>query len=496
MKDKNLLILLSVNLIVCALRIFYILFYPLDLAPDEALYWDYSRHLQISYYAKPPLTAYIVALTTSLFGNTELGVRIGAVIMSAITSIFLYYLTKYLFGDPILGLTAGILPLLTVGFQLLSVLMTIDTPLILFWTLSVYFYAKAFNENAIKFWIYAGVFGALALLSKYTGILLPFLAFSFALLYDRNKLKEKGIYISTVIVFTGLLPVLLWNMLNDWVGFKHLFTLAGLMENASPERKGFSLERIPSYIGGQILILGPSVFPYVIYSWIKYARSSDKNIGFLNIFSVPVFIMFLFMSVYTKVEANWPAFGYVGVIPMVALLVKNSLNKGLIVHVPSLIIALFFSLITHFTPLVDKLGMTGLLPPERDPQGRLVGWEKLGKLVSRWKDESTFIFSDRYQITAELAFYVEGNPETFCINRGRRMNQYDLWKHKLKNFKDYNAIFVSYAPIDDRIIKGFKKVLKETTYSVKWRGKDIRKFYIYILEGYTGKIKEETIHMF
>ncbi len=496
MKDKNLLILLLINLFVCAFRIFYILLYPLDLAPDEALYWDYSRHPQISYYAKPPLTAYIIAFTTSLFGNTELGVRIGAVIMSAITSLTLYYLTKYLFGNSTLGLIAGIIPLLTVGFHLLSVLMTIDTPLILFWTLSMYFYAKAFNENAIKYWIYAGTFGALALLSKYTGILLPFLAFLFSLLYDRKKLKEKGIYISTAIVFTGLLPVLLWNMLNDWVGFKHLFTLAGLMETAPPERKGFSLERIPSYIGGQILILGPSIFPYVTYSWLKYSTSSDKNIGFLNVFSFPVFIMFLFMSIYTKVEANWPAFGYVGAIPITALLIKNSLKKGAIIHISSLLIALFFSIITHFTPLIDKFGMTKLLPPERDPQGRLAGWEELGKFVSRWKDKNTFIFSDRYQITAELAFYVEGNPETFCIIRGRRMNQYDLWKYKMKDLKGYNAIFVSYSSIDNRIKRGFKKVLKETVYSVKWRGKDIRKFYIYILEGYNGNIKEETTNMF
>jgi len=332
MKDKNLLILVLINLSVVIFRILYILFYPLDLAPDEALYWDYSRHPQISYYAKPPLTAYIIGVTTFFLGNTELGVRIGAVIMSAMTSLFLYYLTKYLLRDATLALIAGILPLFMIGFQLLSVLMTIDTPLILFWLISMYFYAKAFIENRTKHWIYAGVFGASALLSKYTGILLPLLAFLFSAIYDREKIKEKGIYISTAIVFTGLLPVLIWNMLNDWAGFKHLFTLAGILETADTGRRGFTAERIPIYLGGQLLIIGPSLFPYVIYSWIKYAKSDDKRIGFLIVFSVPVFLMFLLMSLYTKVEANWPAFGYAGAIPLVALFIRNSLNKNILLH--------------------------------------------------------------------------------------------------------------------------------------------------------------------
>ena len=33
---------------------------PLDLAPDEAHYWDWSRHLDWSYYSKGPLVAYLI----------------------------------------------------------------------------------------------------------------------------------------------------------------------------------------------------------------------------------------------------------------------------------------------------------------------------------------------------------------------------------------------------------------------------------------------------
>ena len=54
-----------------------------------------------------------------------------------------------------------------------------------------------------------------------------------------------------------------------------------------------------------------------------------------------------------------------------------------------------------------------------------------------------FIFSDSYQISSELAFYMKGNPVTYCVNLGRRMNQYDLWPG-FEKLIGHNAIFVLY----------------------------------------------------
>src|SRR5438046_10009583 len=41
---------------------------PLDLAPDEAHYWDWSRHLDWSYYSKGPLVAYLIRAGCALAG--------------------------------------------------------------------------------------------------------------------------------------------------------------------------------------------------------------------------------------------------------------------------------------------------------------------------------------------------------------------------------------------------------------------------------------------
>ena len=52
--DRRVLILLMIVLI---LRMLYVAIVPLDLAPDEAYYWDWSRQLDWGYYSKPPMVA-------------------------------------------------------------------------------------------------------------------------------------------------------------------------------------------------------------------------------------------------------------------------------------------------------------------------------------------------------------------------------------------------------------------------------------------------------
>src|ERR1041385_1176359 len=71
---------------------------PLDLAPDEAHYWDWSRHLDWSYYSKGPGVAWPIRLSCELFGElpiwlagTEmLAVRIPAVVCGSLLLVSLY----------------------------------------------------------------------------------------------------------------------------------------------------------------------------------------------------------------------------------------------------------------------------------------------------------------------------------------------------------------------------------------------------------------------
>src|SRR3954469_23528789 len=49
---------------------------------DEAYYWIWSKHLAGGYYDHPPMVAFVIRLGTCLAGDTELGVRIGSVLLA------------------------------------------------------------------------------------------------------------------------------------------------------------------------------------------------------------------------------------------------------------------------------------------------------------------------------------------------------------------------------------------------------------------------------
>src|SRR5437660_5129475 len=90
---------------------------PLDLAPDEAHYWDWSRHLDWSYYSKGPLVAWLIRASCELAGawseqatgNLMFAIRLPAVLCGALLLTSLYVLTVQVLGRPrlALGLVAG-----------------------------------------------------------------------------------------------------------------------------------------------------------------------------------------------------------------------------------------------------------------------------------------------------------------------------------------------------------------------------------------------------
>ena len=70
-------------------RFFYSVWLPL--LPDEAYYFQWSRHLDASYFSKGPAVAYTIAAGTDLFGANNFGVRFFAVMLSAGTAWQLFY---------------------------------------------------------------------------------------------------------------------------------------------------------------------------------------------------------------------------------------------------------------------------------------------------------------------------------------------------------------------------------------------------------------------
>ncbi|MEW6675869.1 MAG: glycosyltransferase family 39 protein [Nitrospirota bacterium] len=487
--------LLSISLF----RIYYITQGPLDLSPDEAHYWEWSRRLDWSYYSKGPMIAYLIHLGTSIFGDTVLGIRIMAVIFYTFSSVILYIIGKKLYDEQV-GLSAAVLMQIVPLFSTFGVLFTIDSPFIFFWMLSLFLFWKAVTSHfslltSHFYWFLIGLSIGLGLLTKYTMAFFYVCAFLFLLFSkeDRWLLLTKGPYIAFIISLLIFSPVIIWNANHDWVTFKHTAGQVHLSGQWSVVSSQW-LKNFFEFFGSQIAIITPILFFMMFYALFRLQKlNHNPQSKFLLWFSIPVIAFFLLKSIHAKVQANWALPGYLtGIIAFSAFYIKRFHSEGRVTRILITTAALLSVIVTsvaHYPSILN-------LPSKQDPTSRLRGWKELGTEVTRiYEQMSTtspvFIFSDRYQVSSELAFYVKGHPVTYSLNLGHRMNQYDLWPG-FNNLLHYDAIFVRIGDttIPDKVASAFEKVEKRVFTAYTKKQIKIRDYSIFLCYDFKG-LKEE-----
>lgn len=528
-------------LVLSIFRIYFILYGPLGLGPDEAHYWEWSRRLDLSYYSKGPMIAYLIAAGTALFGDNVFGVRVLAVVCSLLSSLVLYRLGKEMFDERV-GTASAVLFQLIPLYAVFGVIFTIDSPFILFWIVSLYLFSKAINnspvpsnksprqrftkgrEGAIT-WIFLGIAVGFGLLTKYTMAFFYVCSLLFIISSGKRKiLKTAGPYVSFVISLIIFSPVVIWNVSHDWVTLRHT---AGQAHVADGLR--ISLRSFFEFAGSQLGVLTPFICVLIAIALWKMKRSENEEplcktpgslnvkssslsdplanplasngewarypfqaAGFLFWFSVPVVVFFLLKSLQGKVQANWAMMGYItGIIAFSATFLtswerhKRYLKVAIIVGV---ILSSVVTAVAHY-PLKFHV------PKKLDPSSRLRGWKELGSATdslcqgAKLKGEP-FVFSDSYQVASELAFYMRGHPVTYCVNLGRRMNQYDLWP-EFDNRMHSDAIFVTIG--DAGLSPGIRDAFGDHTkylYKVYEKGNLLREYSLFVCRDFRGMKKE------
>ena len=482
-------------LLISLFRVYFILTCPFDLSTDEAHYWEWSRHLDWSYYSKGPMIAYLIYLGTSVFGDTVLGVRAFAVGLSAASSFLLYLTGKELYDEKT-GLVSALLIQIVPLYSVFGILLTIDSPFIFFWILSLYLFHRLMQRQLDEdrkvlfdyYWLLLGVSVGLGLLTKYTMAFFYISGFLFMSCSrgTRKLLRTSGPYMAVIVSLAVFSPVILWNAANGWVTLKHTAGQAHVAEGLKLSAKSFF-----EFTGSQFGVITPVLF-ILIFTSLWEMRKTQKG-AFLFWFSMPTIVFFILKSLQGKVQANWALPGYAtGFIAFSAYYIKDILlaKKGRkLLVISGLLLPFIITIFTHSPAILH-------LPQGKDPTTTLVGWKELGaEATTIFRDMShsapVFIFSDRYQISSELAFYMDGHPATYCVNLGRRMNQYDLWPG-FENLTGYNAVFVrkEQNELPEEVGAAFERCEKQPV-TLNTRQNKIMKFTVFKCYDFKGmKIRQ------
>ncbi len=130
----------------------------MPLAPDEAYYWTWSRALAPGYFDHPPMVALWILAGTRLAGDTALGIRLLGPLSVALGSVLLWDAADRLLP----GRNAGIVAVSLLNATLLvgvgAIVMTPDSPLLLFWILALWAMARIIAGGSGIWWLAVGLF--------------------------------------------------------------------------------------------------------------------------------------------------------------------------------------------------------------------------------------------------------------------------------------------------------------------------------------------------
>lgn len=466
---------------------------PVDLFGDEAQYWEWSRNLDLSYYSKGPLVAYIIRGSCAIFGQTMPAVRYPAIALGLGTAILTYLTTLKLFGSDRLALGAvllgGVIPLYVAG----SLVMTIDPPMFFFWAATTYFAALAVFDEKPWAWALVGASIGLGFLAKYSALLWFVGCFLF-LLNDRRHLR--GCLAALLVAVMFCIPVIVWNARHDWVSLHHVARQTGATGGKVGGGNFFEL------VASQIGLLNPVLALFItlaIAATVRGTSSVDvRQRRFLCSIGLPFLAATFAVSLFTKVQPNWPAPAYFSLVILGAYFIATRMAEpqvwnrwrgwfwGMIV-----IGGIAQFLVRDIKLILPAAQRAGINPARMDFQSRGRGWAELGQRVGQELNSlgaGAFVLCDDYMQAGEMAFYVPGQPKTYCAGsyyseNPKRLTQWDIWPDRQLDSPGLlgrDAVFVGKGarpPAD--IVRAFDRVEEIDPIPVKAGGVQVKAFRIW-----------------
>ena len=414
-RDSSLAFLIFLLLIKAAVLICLIVGYKINLAPDEAQYWTWSRALDWGYYSKPPAIAWQIWLSTSIFGNNELGVRLGAVVIGFLLAIAVYRLAKAVELKHESCFWAAIIMAFSPLGIYLSFVATTDGGAIVCLTMALAVIAKGIHEKRSPNYPLAGLWILLGALYKWIAFALwPFALLGFLFF---PSLRKWSVLWGILISLAALFPSLYWNANHEWATFKHVgSTIAG--------QKGGNFF---DFLGAQIGLLSPIYFALLIISYFYLYRSKNRSLWFCA--SLPAVILcYLAAAFFKKIQPNWAAYLYPPAMLLIAWIACERLKSAKLVLPIGTWLSIIFVGAGVAIPWIQS--HTPIISYKINPFRQSMGSGALTQVLESvgYRQETDFLFGDKYQTASLLSFYAPNQKKAYFFNLGKsRKNQFSYW---------------------------------------------------------------------
>ena len=301
----------------------------MGLGIDESYTVATSRHLDLAYFDHPPMAWWLSWVAARVAGtDAALAVRAPFLVLFALSTWLMYRLTAVLFDEeaglwaavtlnlaPVFAVTTGswVLPDGPLATAMLAC--AVCLALVLFVP----------NARPAGYWIAAGMFAGLALLSKFHGVFLIAGAALFLITNSNSRrwLARPWPYLGVAIALLAFAPVIIWNANHEWASFVY--------QGGRAAPTGLRLWGPLVALAGQSLFIAPWVWAALVASWIAAVRAdrSDPKIWFLSCLAVGPIAVFTLVPLWTSgpIMFHWAAPGYLMLFPFLGAAVSRRLRQ-------------------------------------------------------------------------------------------------------------------------------------------------------------------------
>ena len=475
---NNSLILVILILITIA-RIIVLALSPIELSVDEAQYWHWSQNIQMGYYTKPPMIAWIIAFSTNIFGQEEWAVRICSPIMHFLISITIWIGTYSTFGSKSAKI-AALIWIFTPAASFGSFIISSDTPLLLFWTFALVTVLILLKESNIILSILLGLTVGLAFLSKYAALYFIIFFLLWWIIYDRGKNFKVNKLI--LILFTCIIVIsgnLYWNYVNDFVTLNHT------VSNADLSIITLNFNNMIEFIASQLLVFGPILMLLFLFL-VFQSFYKNKSLSLLAMLSLPIIILITIQSYLKIANANWAITAYIAASIILSSFVVNNKKKYM---------RFFFKIgITTnvvISAFILSVTTTGSLYPfelKSNPLRKNIGYEsQSNKIDSLYTNNkvSAVLFQNRSDIT-RFNYYLNRfddkfKGKIFLLNKNIHPGNYYEKNYSFNHalFKAGDKVLILSQNINDNTYANLSSLELVNKISYKTGKNTNRNYYVY-----------------
>ncbi|WP_405565851.1 ArnT family glycosyltransferase [Polaribacter sp. Asnod6-C07] len=301
----------------------------LEFGNDEVYYWLYAKYPDISHFDHPGMVGLFIQLFSfNLFFDTELVIRLAAILPISI-AIYIVYLIGVYIKDEFVGFLSVLLFNISIyGLIISGTFILPDAPMVLFWLLSFYFLIQVIPElpeKASTLKLFLGFLSiGLAIYSKYQAIYLLVGVFFYVLFFNKKWLKKGRFYLAFVFPLLSVLLIFYWNYQNDYISYKFHNNRVSFF-NLSFNKDAFLRE-----ILGQLVYNNPYVFVSIILMIIAIVKKkllfNAKITSFFLLFSLPLIATTIYLSISRDTLAHWSGVSYLTLMPLLAVYISNRKN--------------------------------------------------------------------------------------------------------------------------------------------------------------------------